>query len=65
MIISDLNYIEVAEATEVKGGAVQQTNLNQQIARATVGGGKNSNIIGSPAIALNLNFTNLLGADIL
>jgi hypothetical protein len=66
MIISDLNYVEVAEATEVKGGGdAKQINLTQQIASATVGTGTTRNIIGSPAIALNLNLSNLLGAAVL
>ena len=66
MIISDLNYVEVAEATEVKGGGdVFQYNPTQQVAVARVGGGNTRNIIGSPAIALNLNLSNLLGAAVL
>ena len=64
MIISDLNYVEVAEATEVKGGAVRQANVNQQIAVARVGAGDNSNIFLSPAVALNLNSTTLAGLSL-
>ena len=66
MIISDLNYVEIAEATEVKGGGdVKQTNITQQLAIARVGGGNTRNIIGSPAIALNLNLNSLTGVSVL
>ena len=65
MIISDLNYVEVAEATEVKGGGnAVQRNLNQQIAVARVGGGDNSNVFLSPAVAVNLNSTFGIGAGV-
>jgi hypothetical protein len=65
MIISDLNYVEVVtESTEVIGGAgrgrnnnngnVDVSNETTQVAIANVGG-DDSVIIGSPAVALNIN----------
>jgi hypothetical protein len=66
MIISDLNYVEVAEATEVKGGGdVFQYNPTQQVAVARVGGGNTRNIIASPAVAVNLNLNALTGISAL
>ena len=66
MIISDLNYVEVAEATEVKGGGdVFQYNSTQQAAVARVGGGNTRNIIASPAVAVNLNLNALTGISAL
>jgi hypothetical protein len=75
MIISDLNYVEVVtESTEVIGGTgrgrdnnngnVDVSNETVQFAIANVGG-DDSLIIGSPAIALNLNFATLAGVSVL
>jgi hypothetical protein len=67
MIISDLNYVEVVtESTEVIGGRRRGTggtdvsNKTTQFAVANVGG-DDSVIIGSPAVALNINSAILTG----
>jgi len=60
MIISDLNYVETAEATEVKGGGdVTQTVNTRQTSRATVGGGTSRNSFLNTAVSLPISINTL------